>query len=138
MFTAHDIHQTLTATGTLNGVYAALMDSTPPLSVRRHEDQTAGLVFFEQSPRMRNSPIKGTIIFDADSGAILVHASGYPGPRWHTALERLATTTAAWSWKPTPDRKLGTLKGALQLGANITAETAEGRPGNLHLRPVPA
>ncbi|MFF9158283.1 hypothetical protein ACF1AB_39350 [Streptomyces sp. NPDC014846] len=126
MFTAHDIQQTLTATGTLNGLYAALMASTPPLSVRRHENQTTGLVFFEQSPRMRNSPIKGTITFDADSGAILVHASGYPGPLWHTALERLATTTVAWSWKPAPDHKPGTLKGALQLGANITAETLIG------------
>ncbi|MFF8431032.1 hypothetical protein ACF07Y_39045 [Streptomyces sp. NPDC016566] len=127
MFTAHDtLHQTLTATGTLSGLYAALMASTPPLSVRRHEDQTTGLVFFEQSPRMRNSPIKGTITFNAESGAILMYANGYPGPRWHTALDRLATATAAWTWKPAPDHKPGTLTGALQLGTNITVETCIG------------
>lgn len=127
MFTTHDtLHQALTATGTFNGLYAALMASKPALSVRTHEDQATGLVFFEQSPRLRNSPINGTITFNPDAGAILLHANGYTGPRWHTALERLATTTAAWSWQPAPDHKPGTLDGVLQLGTNVTAETRIG------------
>ncbi|MEU1707665.1 hypothetical protein ABZ478_20075 [Streptomyces sp. NPDC005706] len=54
MFTTQDaFHQALTATGTLNGLYTALMASTPSLSERSHEDQTTGLVFFEQNPSIR-------------------------------------------------------------------------------------
>ncbi|MGC5264107.1 hypothetical protein ACPXCO_24115 [Streptomyces cyaneofuscatus] len=127
MFTTHDLHQELTTSGTFNGLYTALMASKPPLCVRPHTDQVTGLVFFEQTPRVRNSPISGTITFTPDSGAILLRAIGYTGPRWHTALERLATTTAAWSWQPTTDHQPGTLEGALGLGASITAETRIGR-----------
>ncbi|RNG12977.1 hypothetical protein [Streptomyces botrytidirepellens] len=127
MFTHYStLHQALTATGTFNGLYTALMASTPPLSVRTHADQPTGLLFFEQSPRIRNSPINGTITFNAESGAILLCANGYSGPRWYTALERLATTTAAWAWQPAHNHKPGTLEGVLQLGANVTAETCIG------------
>ncbi|MFF7953922.1 hypothetical protein [Streptomyces griseorubiginosus] len=127
MFSAHDdLHQALTATGTFNGLYTALMASTPTLSVRKHPDQPTGLLYFEQSPRIRNSPINGTITFGLESGAILLHANGYSGPQWHAALERLATTTTAWVWQPAADHKPGTLEGILQLSANITAETCIG------------
>ncbi|MFJ9580649.1 hypothetical protein ACIRQF_30200 [Streptomyces sp. NPDC101191] len=127
MFTTHDdLHQALTATGTFNGLYTALMASRPTLSFRKHADQPTGVVFFEESPRIRNSPINGTVTFDLESGGILLHANGYTGPQWHTALERLATTTTAWAWEPALDRKPGTLKGVLQLSANITAETCVG------------
>ncbi|MGW3928721.1 hypothetical protein ACWECC_11525 [Streptomyces microflavus] len=127
MFTAHDLHQALTASGTFNGLYTALLASTPPLSIRTHADQATGLAFFEQDRRVRNSPISGTITFNPDAGAILLCADGYTGPRWHTALERLATTAAAWSWQPASDHKPGTIEGVLHLGANITAETRIGR-----------
>ncbi|MEU5200401.1 hypothetical protein AB0G86_41235 [Streptomyces scabiei] len=127
MFTTDDtLRQALTATGTFNGLYTALMASKPALSVRTHGDQASGLAFFEQSPYMRNSPINGSITFTLDSGAIVLHANGYTGARWHTALERLATTTAAWSWQPAPDHKPGTIGGFLQLGTNVTAETCIG------------
>lgn len=128
MFDTHDtLHQELTTAGIYSGLYAALMASNPALSVRTHEDQATGLVFFEQRPYMRNNPITGTITFTLDSGAIVLNANGYTGPRWHTALERL-TTTDAWSWQPAPApaHKPGTLDGVLQLGANVTAETRIG------------
>ncbi|MFI0813471.1 hypothetical protein [Streptomyces echinatus] len=127
MFTTHDaLHQELTATGTLNGFYTALMVSAPPLAVRSHPDQDTGLVFFEQSPRHRNSPIRGSITFNADSGAVVIAADGYTGPCWLTALERLTTPTAAWSWQPASDHKPGTLEGILRLGPSVTAETCLG------------
>ncbi|MET7490194.1 hypothetical protein [Streptomyces sp. NPDC005538] len=135
MFATHDtLHQELTTTGIYSGLYSALMASNPALSVRRHEDQATGLVFFEQSPYARNNSINGTITFTLDSGAIVLHANGYTGPRWHTALERLATTTEAWSWQPAPAHKPGTLDGVLQLGTNVTAETRIGsshHPGDI-------
>ncbi|MER5617665.1 hypothetical protein [Streptomyces sp. NPDC002215] len=127
MFTPNDLHHTLTASGTFNGLYTALMAAKPPLSMRTHADQATGLLFFEQDRRVRNSPISGTITFNPDNGAILLHAVGYTGPRWHTALERLATTTAAWSWQPDPGHEPGTLDGVLHLGGSITAETRIGR-----------
>jgi hypothetical protein len=124
VFTAHDLHQAPTASGTYNGLYTAIMASTPPLSIRTHADQASGLVFFEQDRRVRNSPISGTITFNPDAGSILLCADGYTGHQWHTALERLTTTPAAWSWRPAPDHKPGMIEGVLHLGANITAETS--------------
>lgn len=106
------------------------MASTPPLAVRTQADQTTGLEFFEQSPRVRNSPIRGTITFKPDSGAIIMAVDGYSGPRWHAALERLTTPTAAWAWQPATDHKPGTIEGLLRLGVGITAETCIGRSGH--------
>ncbi|GAB1333387.1 hypothetical protein [Streptomyces sennicomposti] len=126
MYTDDALHQDLTTTGTLNGFYSALMASEPPLAVRSHEDQGTGLVFFEQSPRHRNSPIRGSITFNADAGAVIIAADGYTGPRWHTALERLTTPTTAWLWQPASDHKPGTIEGTLRLGPSITAETRFG------------
>ncbi|MGZ2361471.1 hypothetical protein LRE75_33135 [Streptomyces sp. 372A] len=127
MFTTHDaLHQELTTTGTFNGFYTALMVSAPPLSFRSHPDQGTGLVFFEHSPRHRNSPIRGSITFNAESGAVIIAADGYSGPRWLTALERLTTPTTAWAWQPASDHKLGTLEGTLRLGPSVTAETRLG------------
>ncbi|GAA2720510.1 hypothetical protein [Streptomyces luteosporeus] len=83
-------------------------------------------MFFEQSPRYRNSPISGSVTFDADSGAVITAADGYSGPRWLTALERLTTSTAAWSWCPAIDHKPSTLEGNLRLGPSITAESRLG------------
>ncbi|MFB6984548.1 hypothetical protein [Streptomyces sp. NPDC056304] len=130
MFTTHDsLHQELTATGTHSGIYTALMASTPRLAVRRHEDQSTGLVFFEQSPRIRNTAINGTVTFTPESGAMLLCAKGYSGPRWYTALERLGTL-AQWSWQPATEQEAGTIEGYLRLGVNVTAETRIG-----YLRP---
>ncbi|MFH0246064.1 hypothetical protein ACGRHY_27440 [Streptomyces sp. HK10] len=127
MFTTHDaLHQELTATGTFSGFYTALMASEPPLAIRSHTDSEFGLVFFEQSPRHRNSPIRGSITFNTDSGAVIIAADGYNAPRWLTALERLTTPTATWSWQPASDHKLGTLEGVLRLGPSVTAETRLG------------
>jgi hypothetical protein len=93
VFTTHDtLHHALTTTGTFSGLYTALMASTPPLSVRTHADQPTGLMFFEQSPYMRNSPINDTITIDLESGAILMHANGYTGfagtPHWKASPPR--------------------------------------------------
>ncbi|MFI5864561.1 hypothetical protein [Streptomyces sp. NPDC051546] len=124
MFANHDtLHQELTTTGTYSGLYTALMASTPPLAVRTQADESPGLEFFEQRPRVRNGPISGTITFDPDSGAIVIAADGYSGPRWHTALERLTTPTADWSWQPATNHKPGTIAGLLRLGTALTAET---------------
>jgi hypothetical protein len=38
-------------------------------------------------------------------------------------LQSLATTTATWTWQPTPDHKPGTISGVLRLGTKVTAET---------------
>ncbi|MGW3387313.1 hypothetical protein [Streptomyces cinereoruber] len=130
MFETHDaLHQELTTTGTLNGLYTAFMASEPPLAVRWHaapDSQDSGLVFFEQGPRHRNSPISGSITFNTDSGAVTLAADGFDTPRWLTTLERLTTPTAGWSWQPASDHKPGTLAGALQLGPNVTAEAVLG------------
>ncbi|MCQ1577238.1 hypothetical protein [Streptomyces parvus] len=124
MFTTHDtLHQELTTTGIYSGLYTALMASTPPLAVRTQANQTTGLEFFEQSPRVRNGPIRGTITFNPDTGAIKMAADGYSGPRWHTALKRLTTPTTTWAWQPATDHKPGTIEGLLYLGTEITAET---------------
>lgn len=126
VFTTHDsLHQELTATGTHSGIYTALMASTPRLAVRRHEDQSTGLAFFEQSPRIRNTPISGTVTFTPESATILLCARGYSGPSWYTALERLGTL-AQWSWQPATDQEAGTIEGELRLGANVTAQTRIG------------
>jgi hypothetical protein len=127
VFTTLDaLHQELTTTGTFSGLYTALMASEPPLAVRSHADSDTGLVFFEQSPRHRNSPIRGSITFNADTGAVIIAADGYNVPRWLTALERLTTPTAAWTWQPASDHKPGTLEGVLRLGPSVTAETRLG------------
>ncbi|MFF7115461.1 hypothetical protein ACFY91_24565 [Streptomyces albogriseolus] len=126
MFTDHALRQELTTTGTYNGLYNALLASRPPLSVRSHDEQDGGLVFFEQSPRIRNTPIRGSITFHADTGTIVIAADGYSGPRWLTALDRLTTPTTAWSWQPATDHKPGTLQGTLRLGPGVTAETCYG------------
>ncbi|MYS33676.1 hypothetical protein K388_06018 [Streptomyces sp. KhCrAH-43] len=131
MFTTHDaLHQELTTTGALNGLYTALMVSAPPLAIRSHADQDTGLMFFEQSPRHRNSPISGSVTFNADSGAVIIAADGYSGHCWLKALERLTTPTATWSWHPAIEHKPGTLEGILRLGPSITAESRLG--GSLH------
>jgi hypothetical protein len=126
VFDTHQtLHTALTTSGTFNGLYTALMASTPPLAVRTHADhQVTGLEFSEPTARIRNSPISGSVTINPDSGAIVLQADGYPGPRWYAALERLATNTAPWSWQPDPEHKPGALAGVLRLGAHLNAETA--------------
>lgn len=128
MFDTHEtLHNALTASGTFNGLTTALLASNPPLAIRAHiphpTDQLTGIQFFEQYPRIRNSPISGSITINPANGAIVLRADGYPGPRWHAALERVTTDTNPWSWQPAPDHKPGTLAGQLRLGAHLTAET---------------
>lgn len=120
--------QALTASGVFNGLYSTLMASAPPLAVHTHpEPETTGLEFFERLPHVRNCPISGTITISPDSGTVLVNADGYDGPRWHTALERLATDTSPWAWQPGPGHKPGLLAGVLRLGTHLTAETVINR-----------
>ncbi|MCZ1011980.1 hypothetical protein [Streptomyces lydicus] len=129
MFETHEsLHEALTTSGTFNGLYTALVASTPPLATRAHAnlhtgEHVTGLNLFEQHPHTRNSPISGSITINPKTGAITLRTDGYPGPRWHAAADRLTTDTNPWSWQPAPEHKPGTLAGVLHLGAHITAET---------------
>ncbi|WP_318218966.1 hypothetical protein [Streptomyces sp. SCL15-6] len=140
MFDTHDaLHQALTRTGIWNGLFTALMTSTPPLAVRSHctDDDACGLAFFEQRPKIHNAPVTGSVTIEPKSGAILVRADGYTGPRWHAALDRLVPQPeTAWSWQPDADYKPGRIDGILHLAPSITAETTLERSsrheGNAH------
>lgn len=133
MFDTHDtLHQALTRSGIWNGLYTALMASTPQLAVRSNcEDaEHCGLEFFEQRPRVHNAPISGSITINLTSGALIVRADGYAGPRWHAALDRLASAAATgWTWQPDADHKPGQLDGVLHPSPSVTAETTIGRSG---------
>ncbi|MET8816683.1 hypothetical protein ABZW47_32405 [Streptomyces sp. NPDC004549] len=133
MFDTHDtLHQALTRSGIWNGLYTALMASTPQLAVRSKCDDAehCGLEFFEQYARVGNAPISGSIIVNLSSGALIVRADGYTGPRWHAALDRLASEAATgWTWQPDADHKPGQLDGVLQPSPSVTAETTIARSG---------
>lgn len=133
MFDTHDtLHQALTRSGIWHGLYTALMASTPQLAVRSNCDDAehCGLEFFEQRARVHNAPISGSVTMSLTSGAIIVRADGYTGPRWHSALDRLASAAeTGWTWQPDADHEPGQLDGVLHPSFNVTAETTIGRSG---------
>ncbi|WP_327391354.1 hypothetical protein OG728_38395 (plasmid) [Streptomyces microflavus] len=122
-YTHHGLHHALTESGVWNGLYTALMASTPPLTVHSNCGTTeCGLKYFEKDPRLPNAPVSGSITILA-SGAITVRTDGYTGPRSHSGPDRLASgAPKSWTWEPAANREPAHFCGVLHLGLDVTAE----------------